>query len=440
MKPTYCIIGAGPCGLMTARAFKFTDISFEILEKHSDVGGLWDINNAGTPIYEAAHFISSRTKSGFPDFPMSDDLPDYPSYQQVLAYIQSFARHYGLYESIVFNKRVIQVEKITKTDWLVTTSDGEKQHYAGVICANGSLWTENAPVLRGAFEGIIRHGRTFKKSTELVGKRVLVIGGGNSGVDIACEAATFAEKAFLSLRRGYYIIPKYVFGKPTDVFADEGPKLPMKMEQWVLQKLLRLVVGDQTKFGLPKPDHKILESHPILNSDIFNLLGHGKLTIKPDVDYLEGKKVIFKDGSHEEIDEIITATGYHFDIPFAKQYFEWVDNRPKLYLSAFNRQHDNLFAVGFLETNSAAYTLLTEQIKLLANYLKSKELNPEKAREFRHYVQTDHPDLTGKINFVRTPRNTGYVDSDTFRAYIKKMNGRMDWTAYKEGEYKNLTY
>ena len=117
-----------------------------------------------------------------------------------------------------------------------------------------------------------------------------------------------------------------------------------------------------------------------------------------------------------------------------------MDNRPKLYLSTYNRQYDNLFAIGFLETNSAAYTLLNEKIKLLANYLKSKDLNHEKAREFRHYVQTDNPDLTGNIKFVRTPRNTGYVDSDTFRAYIKKMNNRMDWTAYKEGEYKNLTH
>ncbi len=436
MKPTYCIIGAGPCGLMTARAFKFANISFEILEKHTNVGGLWDIQNEGTPVYEAAHFISSRTKSGFPDFPMPDDFPDYPNHQQVLAYIQSFAKHYGLTASILFNKKVVKVEKITENDWSVTTEDGFNRHYSGVICANGLLWHENEPILRGTFEGTLRHGRTFKKSAEFIGKKVLVIGGGNSGVDIACEAATFADRAFLSMRRGYHIIPKYVFGKPTDVFADEGPKFPLKIEQWILQKLLRVIVGDQTKFGLPKPDHKILESHPVLNSDIFNLLGHGKLTIKPDVDYLDGKMVVFKDGSREEVDEIITATGYNFDIPFAKQYFEWVDNRPKLYLSAFNRQHDNLFAVGFLETNSAAYTLLTEKIQLLTNYLKTKELEPQKAASFRTIIETDNPDLTGNIKFVRTPRNTGYVDSDTFRAYIKKMNKQMNWANYTEGAYK----
>ena len=427
MGKKYAIIGAGPCGLMTARAFKLANIDFEILEKNTDVGGLWDINNDGTPIYEAAHFISSRTKSGFPDFPMPDNYPDYPNYQQILDYIRSYSRHHGLYDAILFNKKVLKVQKIAEEDWLVTTADGDNRHYAGIICANGTLWSENMPVLRGAFEGIIRHGKSFKKSSELIGKKVLVIGGGNSGVDIACEAATYADKAVLSMRRGYHIIPKYVFGKPTDVFADEGPKLPMKIEQWVLSKLLKIVFGDQTKLGLPKPDHKILESHPILNSDIFSHLGHGKLTVKPDVDYLEGKFVVFKDGSREEIDEIICATGYHFDIPFAREYFEWVDNRPKLYLSAFNRQYDNIFAIGFLETNSAAYTLLSEKIQLLVNYLKAKTLTPQKAEIFRKLVEIDNPDLTGKINFVRTPRNTGYVDSDTFRAYLKKINKKMNW-------------
>ena len=427
MKKKYAIIGAGPCGLMTARAFKFANIDFEILEKNSDVGGLWDIKNEGTPIYEAAHFISSRTKSGFTDFPMPDDLPDYPNYQQILDYIRSFARHYGLYETILFNKKVVKIQKIADEDWLVTTEDGENRHYSGIVCANGTLWSENMPILRGLFDGVVRHAKSFKKSSEFLGKKILVIGGGNSGVDIACEAATYADRAVLSMRRGYYIVPKYVFGKPTDVFADEGPKLPRKMEQWVLSNLLKIVFGDQTKFGLPKPDHKIMESHPILNSDIFNHLGHGKLTVKPDIDFLEGKTVVFKDGSREEIDEIICATGYNHDIPYAKEYFEWVDNRPQLYLSAFNREHDNLFAIGFLETNSAGYTLLHEKATLLANYLKTKALDAPKAEKFRQLVKTDKPDMSGNIHFIRTARTTGYVDSDTFRAYLKKVNKRMNW-------------
>jgi Flavin-binding monooxygenase-like len=435
MKPIYCIIGAGPCGLLMARALKQADISFEILEKHSDTGGLWDIQNEGTPVYEAAHFISSRTKSGFPDFPMPDTFPDYPSRQQILTYIRAFAQHAGLYPHIQFNKKVISAQKITDTNWEITASDGTAKQYNGVICCNGSLWQENMPTFQGNFEGVIRHAKYFKQSSELTGKRVLVVGAGNSGVDIACEAANFADRAVLSMRRAYHFIPKYIFGKPADVFADEGPKLPRKIEQWVFGKLINMVVGDQTKLGLPKPDHQLLESHPILNSQIFDHLAHGNLAIKPDIAHLDGKNVFFKDGSKEEIDEIICATGYNFDIPFARAYFEWKNERPQLYLSMFNRKHDNLYAIGFMETNSAAYALLTESVKLLANYLKAKENQPEKAIEFQKIIETDTPDMSGNIHFVQSARVTGYVDSDTHRVYIKKMQQRMGWAAYKKGEF-----
>ena len=421
MKKNYCIIGAGPCGLMTAKAFKNADISFDVLEKHHNVGGIWDMTNDGTPLYEAAHFISSRTKSGFPSFPMPDSFPDYPSHTHVLSYIRDYAAQENLYQYIKFNQKVTKVEKHNDDNWLVTTEDGTVRNYAGVVCCNGTLWTENMPILRGTFDGTIRHGRTFKKSKEFMGKRVLVMGGGNSGVDIACEAATYADAAFISLRRGYHFIPKFIFGKPTDVFADEGPKLPRKMEQWVLTKVLKIVNGDQTKFGLPKPDHKLLESHPVLSSQIFHHLQHGHLKVKPDVERLEGNEVVFTDGSRETVDEIVCATGYNYAIPYAHNYFDWQDNRPKLYLSIFNPKHDNLFAIGFLETNSGAYALLEECVDTLSKYLISKELSPQKASDFRKKAETETVDMTGNINFVKSARATGYVDADTYRAYLRKV-------------------
>jgi hypothetical protein len=197
------------------------------------------------------------------------------------------------------------------------------------------------------------------------------------------------------------------------------------LEQWVFEKLLKIVNADQTKLGLPKPDHKLFESHPILNSQIFHHLQHGNLTIKPDVDRLDGHDVVFTDGSRETIDEIICATGYNFAIPFAKDYFNWTDNRPQLYLSLFNPKHDNIFAVGFLETNSAAYILLTECAELLAKYLTAKELAPQKAADFRKKIETEKLDISGKINFVKSARTTGYVDSDAYRAFLKKAKAQL---------------
>jgi cation diffusion facilitator CzcD-associated flavoprotein CzcO len=172
-------------------------------------------------MYESAHFISSKTLSGFPDFPMPDDYPDYPTRKQLCAYIQAFAKHFDLEKHIIFNTKIEKVEKY-EDGWKLTTTQGESYFHQELICANGTLWQPNIAQYRGTFSGIIRHSNTFKKSTEFLNKRVLVVGGGNSGVDIACEAASFADEAYLSMRRGYYFIPKHVFGVPSDVFSHGG--------------------------------------------------------------------------------------------------------------------------------------------------------------------------------------------------------------------------
>lgn len=433
--PTIAIIGAGPAGLSMARALQKAQLSFIIYEKHCKTGGLWDIENEGSPMYESAHFISSKTLSGFPDFPMPNHYPDYPNRTQLLAYIRDFAQHYALEQYISFNTSILKVEKHDK-GWKLYSHTGQTYFHEEVICANGTLWQPNIAQYRGHFSGIIRHSSTFKKSTELLDKRVLVVGGGNSGVDIACEAASFAQKAYLSLRRGYYFIPKHVFGTPSDVFSHGGPKLPTKLNQWILKHLLKIVVGNQTKFGLPQPDHELFESHPLMNSQVMHHTSHGNLSIKPDIDYLDEQKVYFKDGSSIEVDEIILATGYNYAIPYSEPYFDWKDNRPQLYMSLFNPKHDNIYVMGFIETNSAAYEIFTEMAVLLVNYLKTKQYNPEKAQIFRNKVTNESLDLSGGIRFVASPRHTGYVDSDTYRANLKKIQKQMNWRGYSKGDYR----
>lgn len=424
--PPIAIIGAGPSGLSIARALAKAQLPFVIYEKHRNTGGLWDIENEGSPMYESAHFISSKTLSGFPAFPMPDDYPDYPTRKQLCAYIQAFAKHFDLEKDIIFNIKIEKVEK-HEDSWKLTTAKGESYFHQELICANGTLWQPNIAQYRGTFSGIIRHSNTFKKSTEFLNKRVLVVGGGNSGVDIACEAASFADEAYLSMRRGYYFIPKHVFGVPSDVFSHGGPKLPLKVNQWIFKKLLKIVVGDQTKFGLPKPDHELFESHPLMNSQIMHHTSHGNLSIKPDIDYFEGNNVFFKDGSSIEVDEIVLATGYNYAIPFAEEFFDWKDHRPQLYMNLFNPKHDNIYVMGFVETNSAAYDIFTELATLLANHLKDKKESPEKAKIFRNKVTSETLDLTGGINLVASERHTGYVDSDTIKAKLKQIQKQMGW-------------
>ncbi|MFD7845369.1 hypothetical protein ACFV4K_20845 [Nocardia sp. NPDC059764] len=234
--------------------------------------------------------------------------------------------------------------------------------------------------------------------------------------DIACDAAADAEAAFVSIRRGYHVIPKHIFGIPSDEIANSGPQLPLWLERPFFQALLRLHQGNLTKCGLPKPDHKLFESHPLLNSQLIHYLQHGDVAIRPDVAKLEGSRVRFTDGS-EEVDLILHATGYDWSIPYAERYFDWTEGRPDLYLSVFNREHRNLFGLGYLEINSSAYTLFDHISNVVAQYLHDQQHNPVRAAAFEGLIAGDRPKLNGGIKFLASARHRACVDARAHHGY-----------------------
>ncbi len=422
-----CIIGAGPAGLAMARALHHRQIKYDQFDAHSDVGGVWDIDQDGSAVYESAHLITSRKLSGYTGFPMPNDYPDYPSHSQVLKYLRSFADEYDLKDGIEFLTRVVNIEKLIDDTWKVTLQNGDVRDYRAVVCATGSQWHPKMPELSGNFDGEIRHSNTYRSGKEFEGKRVLVVGAGNSGCDIACDASTYAEEAFLSLRRGYYFVPKHVFGMPADEFASTGPKLPIWLARPILTTILRLLVGDVTKYGLRKPDHRLLETHPILNSQIIHAFQHGLLTPKQDVSRLDGREVVFEDGTREEIDLILCATGFNQVESYADGYFDYAGTRPKLFMQAFSSKHKNLFAISYVETNSSAFGLYDMMALAIASYIQDQLHVPERATEFGRLIAGPEPDLSGGIKFDASERHGGYFDSDAYKGHMRKLYRKMTW-------------
>jgi cation diffusion facilitator CzcD-associated flavoprotein CzcO len=410
------VVGAGPGGVCAARWLQDLGVTFDLLERNPDVGGIWDIAFPGSPMYESAHFISSRTLSGFRDFPMPATLPDYPSHRQVLAYLRAYADRHGLRGKAEFGVGVRRARPEGDASWVLELETGETRRYAGLVAATGLQWLPQRPELPGRFEGEAYHSSAYRSARQVEGRRVLVVGGGNSGCDIAVDAASRAAATFLSLRRGYWIVPKHVFGVPADVFGRSAPPLPYWLERALLERLLRLLVGDVRRLGLPAPDHRLFQTHPILNSQILHALSHGDVAVRPDLERLEGREAVFAGGRHEAVDVVILATGYRRRIPILPPDVHREGDTASLFLNAFHRRHRNLFVVGFFETDGGAYPLVDLQCELIARVIRARRDGGSSAFE-RRLPET--PDFSGGVGFLDVERMRNYLRTRPYARYLR---------------------
>ena len=258
----------------------------------------------------------------------------------------------------------------------------------------------------------------------------MVVGAGNSGVDIACDAARSADRALLSLRRGYRFVPKYVFGIPADVFSHQGPRIPPWLERWVFTFLLdRVLVGDLTRYGLPRPDHPILTSHPIMNTEVLHHLGHGDLEARRDLVRFEGDEAVFQDGTRDEVDLVIFATGYRRPFPFLRHpdldaEGEWPPE--VLHLNLLHRSTPDLFVMGLFETDGAAYGLFGEQAEVVAESLRVLSDGETGAEGLAALRGGPQPDVTGGRSYVDSRRHRYYVSERVYRRRLRELRARLD--------------
>ncbi len=438
MVEKHCIVGAGPGGLSAARAFLNLGLSVDVFERHDAVGGIWDRANPGTPMYESAHFISSRDMSAFHGYKMPADYPDYPNHRQILDYLRGFAAAYGLDEHIHLSTGVEHAEW-DGTHWQVRTSDGATRPYLTLTCANGTQWFPVVPAIDGlsTFAGEIIHSNAYNAGEQLAGKRVLVVGAGNSGVDIACDAARFATRAAISVRRGYYLIPKHIFGTPADKFAASGPHLPMRWAQRIFPRMLKVLMGDPTKHGWPAPDHKMFETHPIVNDQVLHHLRHGDLTVRGDIACFDGDEVVFKSGDREVFDLVIMATGYDTKVPYLDEsMFRWKGGRPNLYLRLFSQSHPGLAAIGFTEGDGGAYELFDEMSDMIARTAWAAEHDRGQfAQLCRRFTGTD-PDVSGGVKHQSTDRHAAYVNLQAYHHAAKQLRKDFGWPQIDQSTFE----
>ncbi len=423
----YCVIGAGPSGLAAAKNLQKLGIPYVVFEKHSRVGGIWDVNNESSTCYDSTYTITSKKVTAYTDFPIEEHMPDYMHHTQVLSYLNSYAQHFDLLPNIQFGVKVTKIEK-QNDHWKIDTTRGSHL-FAGVIIANGHNWSPVIPDVVRSFTGRCIHSANYKNPDDLRGQNVLVIGAGNTGCDIAVETSHVTRQTQISMRRGYYFVPKYMFGMPSDEFGSKSQSgmIPISLIQRVYQLLLRIVVGPIQRFGLPMPDHKILESPPIVNSLLPYYVSHGRVKVKSNVTVVSGNKVTFADGSSSDVDTIICATGYKIDFPFIDQkYLSWKGNRPDFYLMAFHPDYDNLFIAGLTDGTGGHFPTVDLQTQVIAHYIKANADKGRFADEINHVKRNGNLDFSNGIRFIESDRSYTQFELVKFQKYMKKLIGRAE--------------
>src|SRR4029078_3979195 len=261
---------------------------------------------------------SSKKLSRYPDFQFPEEWPHYLSRAQAQDYLRAYATELGLYPLISFNKRVTRAER-SGQGWRITI-EGESapRLYTRLTVPNGHHWAPNVPSYPGKFTGQALHSHDVKFKEQLKDKRVLVVGAGNSAVDILDDAASDAVRAVHSMRRSYSFFPKIVIGNPTAPFVDLPSRWPVPRA--VMRKLywwgLRIVVGSHWRYGLPAPDHHLIHAHPTACTPYLDHIVHGRIVTKPGIERFDGKRVIFTDGSEEETELLILDTGLRRTVLF----------------------------------------------------------------------------------------------------------------------------
>jgi dimethylaniline monooxygenase (N-oxide forming) len=419
-----CIIGAGSSGLVAVKALRDAGVAFDCFEESDRVGGLWVLGNKNgrSAAYRSLSINTSRERMQYADFPMPAHYPDYPGHAEVAAYFDAYAARFELLPHIRFGSRVERVEP-RDAGYDVTLSNGERGHYGALIVANGHHFQPHFPTppFPGAFDGSTLHSYAYVAPTEphdLRGRRVVVVGFGNSAVDIACELAGpgQASRVMLSTRRGAWVLPKYVLGRPLDQLRVGPSFLPASVTRWLSQLFYPLVIGDLEAHGLPKPDHPLGGAHPTISSELLPLLKAGRITPKPVIKALCGGEIEFADGSREGADALIYATGYDVVFPFfAPEFVAAPENELPLYFRTLHPEHPNLFFIGLAQPLGAIMPIAEAQAKLVADCLAGRYLPPP-PDVMRRAAAGERADVARR--FVASRRHTMQIDFDAFMAAL----------------------
>jgi dimethylaniline monooxygenase (N-oxide forming) len=421
--PRACIIGAGSSGIAAAKALHERGIPFDCLEKSDRVGGNWVFANKNgmSAAYRDLFINTSRPRMEYSDFPMPESYPDFPHHTHIAAYFDDYVDHFGLREKIDFETGVQHASRREDGGWEIELDSGETRSYDALLVANGHHWNARwpEPAFPGAetFAGEQLHAHSYRDNSIFAGKRVVILGMGNSAMDIAVESSYVASRTYLAARQGAWIVPKYMFGKPVDQLPN-NPHVPFKIRQRMTQQLIKTYVGPPERYGLPKPNHRFGEAHPTVSGRILDRIQHGTITPKPNIDSFEASRVRFVDGSAVDADVVVYCTGYKITFPFFDtDFLSAPENHIELFRRVFHPDIPNLFFIGLLQPLGAIMPLAEAQGAWVGDYLLGEYALPP-AAALRADIDADQAAM--RRRYVASKRHTIQVDFDDYLHALAK--------------------
>lgn len=355
-----CIIGAGIAGLSCINELAKNNITFDCFEKRNSLGGIWNYSDTEDSVYKNCKQNHPRYSMALNDIPIEHIDKDYLIHTEYLEYLQQFDSpniHYGC---------TVQEAKYNSMEqtWFVTVNE-EIKRYSHLVVCSGHYVAPYIPGFYKNFTGQLLHSKDYKRPEVFLGKRVLVIGGGSSAVQIASDLVGHAMQVNLSVRSMPYILPRYIDKKILLEFYQNVKHLP----ECEMINTLKQYGVDQTLFNIRKPEQGLLTGSTVpICDDIFSHVKLNRIKILQAVDTIEDNQISFGN-THLEFDVVILATGYNLNFPFFDFTVNYHDNVDFI----INKHQPKLFFIGMVQPVGPVPPLLKTQSKLVSKLIGSND-------------------------------------------------------------------
>lgn len=396
------VIGAGAGGLSIARHLIEQEHDVTVFEKGSHVGGLWVYGNDNglSVAYQSLHINSEPKVTSYRGFPFPEGTSVVPSHREVAAYLNAFADEYGVRERIRFNStvdRVGPIDGMPDHGWIVGLTDGSVDNFDSVVVASGHQGVPSHPSFTAEFTGEYLHSNSYVDPLPFVGKRVMVVGVGNSGLDIAADIAPLADQTYVAARSPVLIMPRMMFGVPTPRILGKinRPFLPWVVQRQVMRLVSRMYHGRMEQWGLRTPS---VRTHPASNPTFMAHVAYGKIICGPGVRKIEGQTITLENGVGVEVDTLIAATGYDIDLPFLADGVSPVNgHRIDTYKRVVHPSWPGLYFVGFFNVSGGANIAMMDVQSEWVAALESRLTSLPSVTQMRDDIAHEREDIEKKF-------------------------------------------